>query len=135
MLARIAFPVLAVLAAGTTLKVWTTDLDAKSGSTVTGNARVESMGKDSVNASIMIKGGKANTGYTWGVHSGKCASPGAMLGTQEQYQAIQTDSTGAGSATGTPTGIIAGGKDYSVVLHGDSGASMGACGDLREGQP
>lgn len=123
---------MAGLGVGAELKVWTSNLDAKPGSAITGSARVEAIGADSAGARINVTGAKPNGSLTWGIHSGKCSAPGAMFDKQEAYQVIQTDSTGLGSATATLALTLTAGGDYSVVVHGGSGNSMGACGDLRE---
>jgi hypothetical protein len=131
MLAKLILATLGLtgLTLGSGLSVWIATLDAKDNSGITGTARVESAGKDSVSATINVKGAAANTSLTWAIHSGKCAAPGAMRGAG--YSAIQIDSTGAGSATSVVAVAVDG--DNSVIVHGSSAGSAVACGDLQPG--
>ena len=120
---------LAGLTLGSTLKVWTATLDAKGGSGINGTARAESVPHDSTSATVNVKGAAPNSSLTWGLHSGKCAALGAMLGAG--YAALQTDSTGAGSASTTVALEMHGDKDYSAVIHGSAAGSVAACGTFK----
>ena len=119
--------------AGQSPKVWTASLAPKDNSGVSGTARIETIHDDSVTATINLTGVTKNTSLGWGIHSGKCSAPGAMLGDAAAYQAVSVDSTGGGSATSTLKLDLQGDKEYSVVAHGSAAGSVAACGDLKPG--
>jgi len=118
---------------GSSLKVWTAALDEKDGSGVSGSARVETIKDDSVRATVNIKGAASKASLSWGIHTGKCAALGAMLGGGGVYQAVQADSSGGGSATSSLKLEFKSGTDYSVVVHGSPAGSVAACGELKAG--
>lgn len=129
MVAKVVLAVLAAAGVGA-LKVWTADIDPKGASGVDGTARVESVGADSILATVNLTDAKAHATHTWAIHSGKCSAIGAMHGMQSAYPTIMADSNGKGMATGR-LHMTMGSGDHSVVVHGATAGSVDACGDLK----
>ncbi|MGQ0703204.1 MAG: hypothetical protein ACT4PM_08750 [Gemmatimonadales bacterium] len=129
MVAKVFLGVLAVAGVGA-LKVWTADLDPKGGSRLDGTARVETVGPDSLAATVNLEGAGSYATHTWGIHSGKCSAIGVMHGMQSAYPAVKADSAGNGMATARIK-MSLGGGDHSVVVHGPAAGSVEACGDLK----
>ena len=115
------------------VKVWTATLLQKDGSGISGTARLEAVEHDSTRATVTVKGAAPNAALSWGIHTGKCSAPGAMLGGGGAYQSVQADSSGGGSATSTLKFEPKSGTDYSVIVHGSAEGSIAACGELKAG--
>jgi hypothetical protein len=140
---------LGALAIVTVSPKWTATLAPTGGSQVAGTATVEPLerrtslplsdstkavlvdGKDSVRASISIKGGTANSSQAWHVHAGNCGAIGSVVGAMTSYPAITVGSDGSGTAVATiPGGLGAG--DHVVAVHqGSAETATVACGALR----
>lgn len=112
-------------------KVWTATLMSNGNSGVAGTARIETVGNDSLKATVNVTGAAKNSSLSWGIHSGKCTAPGAMLGGGGVYQSVMADSSGGGSATSTLKVELKANTDYAVVVHGSGAGSTAACGELK----
>lgn len=140
---------LGALAIVTVSPKWTATLAPTGGSQVAGTATVEPLerrtslplsdstkavmvdGKDSVRASISIKGSTANSSHAWHVHSGKCGSVGAAVGPMTDYPMITVGSDGSGTAAVVIAGGLGAGDHVVAVHRGTADTETIACGDLR----
>lgn len=128
---------------------WNATLDSQAGSKVTGTATVERLennssptasdsmkastevAKDSIRASVSIKGGEANASHAWHIHSGTCASVGPVAGAMATHPMIQADADGSGTATVTMLGNLPSSPHVVAVHQGTADTPTIACGDLR----
>jgi hypothetical protein len=81
-------------------------------------------------AILSISRGHPGHRLSWHVHIGSCATPGAILGTNELYPALVIKADGNGQATAAlPLDIPRSGL-YHVDLHPSRATTILACGDL-----
>jgi hypothetical protein len=140
---------------------WTASIQSKDGGKLSGTATLErsesepmtppakdSMVRDSTNrtrdtsyrapakettkASVSIKGGEPNASYSWHVHSGTCASMGAVLGAMSNYPSLKVGSDGSAMADAKISAPVGTGS-YALGIHKGTETETVACGDFRPG--
>lgn len=115
---------------------WKATLMPKNGSRITGNAEVKGQGADSSRMDIELKDAAPGTAYAWHMHSGSCATDGAVVGLASSYPELRSDSSGSADLEITLAVPAPASGVYSIRVHspdmepGKAGTTV-SCGDLK----
>lgn len=131
MIGKAMVAVLGAAGAGAGATVWNASLEARGNSGITGTARVETFASDSAQAEITVNGARPDGSLAWGLHRGRCATLGPLIGADSLYPALEVNSEGTSSAAATIQPGFDEAGEHSIVVHrGDRTGSVASCGEL-----
>jgi hypothetical protein len=107
---------------------WRALLTPAAGSKVRGGAIAEARGSDSTRFTITIRDAAPDATYAWHMHSGTCASPGAVVGSG--YPELHSGPGGTAEAAVTLPVAPPSSGSYLVQVHGPTGTPI-SCGELK----
>jgi hypothetical protein len=81
---------------------------------------------------IGIEGATPGASHLWGVRSGSCGTPGALLGTSQDYPVLAVSDSGKATAeTHVGSGLSADGAYHAELRESATDTSRIACGNLQ----
>jgi len=111
---------------------WTAVLTPTPGSKVSGSAVIESVGRDSIRASIRLSGAAPGSELPWHIHSGACGAKGQILGAGAAYPSLKAGQDGSAGTTVTLPMAAPASGEHSVTVHkSKTDMAPAACGALK----